>query len=96
MPLLRFLARLLIVLLSTALLLAGFLYGVMFLLCRGPSPTAKELFVLSTSETSAIGFLPRLYLPQEEIDEILTRPAETEVQSTDTTLVSLAPKPEDK
>ena len=96
MSLLRFLARLLIVLLSTILLLAGFLYGIMFLLCRGPSPTAKELFVLSTSETSAIGFLPRLYLPQEEIDEILTRPAETEVQSTDTALISLAPQPEDR
>ena len=96
MSLLRFLARLLIVLLSTILLLAGFLYGIMFLLCRGPSPTAKELFVLSTSETSAIGFLPRLYLPHEEIDEILTRPAETEVQSTDTALISLAPQPEDR
>ena len=96
-PLLRFLGRLLIVLLSTALLLAGFLYGVMFLLCRGPSQTAKELFVLSTSETSAIGFLPRLFLSAEEMDEILNRPAETELQSVDTALISVSqPQPEDK
>lgn len=96
-PVLRFLLRLLLILLSTILLLAAFLYGVMFLLCRGPSPTAKELFVLSTSETSAIGFLPRLYLSAGEIDAILSRPAEAELQSSDTSLVTVSqPQPEDR
>ena len=88
-PVLRFLLRLLAVLLGTALLLAAFLYGVMYLLCRGPSPTAKELFVLSTNETSAIGFLPRLYLSEAEIDEILNRRAGQETEETDVSLISV-------
>ena len=96
-PVLRFLLRLLAVLLGTALLLAAFLYGVMYLLCRGPSPTAKELFVLSTNETSAIGFLPRLYLSEAEIDEILNRRAGQETEETDVSLISVPQQePENK
>ena len=96
-PVLRFLLRLLAVLLGTALLLAAFLYGVMYLLCRGPSPTAKELFVLSTNETSAIGFLPRLYLSEAEIDEILNRRAGQETEDTDVSLISVPQQePENK
>ena len=96
-PILRFLGRLLIVLLSTALLFVGFLYGVMYLLCKGPSPTARELFVLSTSETSAIGFLPRLFLSDGEMDAILSKPADTVLQNTDTALISVSQQqPEDK
>ena len=89
--------RILAVLLATLLLLIAFLYGVIYLLCKGPSPTAKELFVMSTHETSAIGFLPRLALSQEEIDEILTRPTEQELPHTDVSLISLPQaEPEDK
>ena len=84
----RFLLRALLVLLSTVLMLAAFLYGVMFLLCRGPSPTARELFVLSTRETSAIGFLPNLILSADEIGEIVDRQAEQEVEETDVSLVT--------
>ena len=95
-PVLRFLLRLLAVLIATALLLAAFLYGVIFLLCRGPSPTARELFVLSTDETSAIGFLPRLCLSAEEIDEILNRRAEQATEDTDVSLISVPQQePED-
>ena len=95
-PVLRFLLRLLAVLIATALLLAAFLYGVMYLLCRGPSPTARELFVLSTNETSAIGFLPRLCLSAEEIDEILNRRAEQATEATDVSLISVPQQePED-
>ena len=95
-PVLRFLLRLLAVLLGTALLLAAFLYGVIYLLCRGPSPTARELFVLSTNETSAIGFLPRLCLSAEEIGEILDRRAEQATENTDVSLISVPrQEPED-
>ncbi len=88
-PFLRFLGRTLIVLLSTVLLLVAFLYGVMYLLCRGPSPTAREQFVLSTRETSAVGFLPRLYLSEEEIAAIAERPAPVLLEHTDPTLVTV-------
>ena len=66
----RVLARILIVLLVTLLLLAGFLYCVMLMLCRGPSETARSRFVLSVRETSAIGFLADLCLSREEIAAI--------------------------
>ena len=95
-PLLRFLRRFLIVLLVTVLMAAGFLYAVMYELCEGPSPTARELFVRSTRETSAIGFLPRLYLSEEEIAGIMNRQAEQSVETTDTSLVTVAiPSAED-
>lgn len=93
-PFLRFLGRALIVLLCTVLLLVAFLYGVMYLLCRGPSPTAREQFVLSTGETSAIGFLPRLFLSAEEIAAIVDRPAPELLEQTDPTLVTVRETPE--
>lgn len=89
-PALRFLLRLLAVLLVTVLVALGFLYGVMVLLCRGPSPTARELFVLSTGETSAIGFLPRLCLSAEEIQAIRERPEEQEEERVDPSLIQVA------
>ena len=42
------------ILLETVLLLAVALYGVMFVLAKGPSPTARDLFVMSVRETSAM------------------------------------------
>ena len=61
------LGKLFILLLETVLLLAVALYGVMFVLAKGPSPTARDLFVRSVQETSAAGFLAKLFLTDEEI-----------------------------
>lgn len=47
------------------------LYSVMLVLAKGPSPTARNLFVQSVMETSAAKFLARMYFSEEEIDEIL-------------------------
>lgn len=52
-----------------------FVLLVMLVLTHGPSEKAKNLFVLSTNETSAIYFLPSWFLSQEEIDSILNPPA---------------------
>ena len=90
----RVLGRVLLFLLVTVLLLAAFLYGVLFLLCRGPSPAARELFVLSTHETSAIGFLPRLILSQAEIDAIESARVQTVSESTDSSMVSVQAAPD--
>lgn len=61
-----------ILILVTALLLVLFaVYGIMWILVHGPSPTARRLFVLSVKETSAGGFLAHLYLSDAEIEEIL-------------------------
>ena len=56
-----------LILLETVLLLVVALYGVMYILAKGPSPTARDLFVLSVRETSAVGFLANLFFTEEEI-----------------------------
>ena len=56
-----------IVLLETVLLVVFALYGVMYILAKGPSPTARDLFVLSVRETSAVGFLANLFFTDEQI-----------------------------
>lgn len=57
--------------------------GIVFIVERGPSPTAKELFVRSVNETSAIGFLGNLFLPKNEVNAII-------YQSTDSSAADLS------
>ena len=57
-----------------ALLLIAF-FGATTIVCLGPSPAARGLFVNSVMETSAAKFLARIYFSEQEIDEILARNA---------------------
>lgn len=82
----RVLGRLALVLLLTLVLLCGLIYGAMVIICRGPSPTARELFVRSVRETSAIGFLANLVLSPEEIAAIEAQAPEELMTETDVTL----------
>lgn len=66
----RVILRVLAFVFATLLLLTAGLYGVMWVLVNGPSPTAGSLFVRSVRETSAIGFLAGIYLSDEEIAQI--------------------------
>ena len=68
--LLKVLGRFLLVLLETAVLLSIVLYGVMYVLAKGPSPTARDIFVMSVRETSAVGFLADIFFTPEEIAAI--------------------------
>jgi len=92
---LRFAGRFALILLETVLLLVITLYGVMFVLAKGPSPTARDLFVRSVRETSAIGFLANIYFTEEEIAAIENSQQIEEYQETDTSLITIT-KPEDK
>jgi len=83
-------AGLLLILLETVLLLMIALYGVMYVFAKGPSPTARNLFVMSVRETSAIGFLADLYLSPEEIAEITATQNTDEPIQSDTSLVQIA------
>lgn len=85
----KFILRLLCFLLTTVLLLCAFLYGVMFILCKGPSETARNLFVRSVRETSAIGFLASIYLSDEEIAQIESASDSFELESTDISLITV-------
>ena len=85
----KYLLRFLCLLLTTVLLLLAFLYGVMFVLCKGPSETARNLFVRSVRETSAIGFLANIYLSDEEIAAIEAGNEDFELETTDSSLISI-------
>ena len=45
--------------------------SIIWVLSRGPSPTAQRLFVLTVTETSAIGFTAGIFLSNAEVDEII-------------------------
>lgn len=89
-----FLGKLLIILLETVLLLTIVLYGVMYVLAKGPSPTARDIFVMSVRETSAVGFLADIFFTEEEIAAIEAAQGEEEFVETDTSLIQIS-KPEE-
>ena len=85
--------KVLLVLLETVLLLVIALYGVMYVLAKGPSPTARDLFVRSVQETSAMGFLANLYFSEDQINEIISSGTGVlDDVETDTSLIEI-PKP---
>ena len=63
--------RILTFILVTLLVLVVGFYGVMWILVNGPSKRAKELFVISVRETSAVGWFANLYMSEEEINAII-------------------------
>ncbi len=67
----RFLGRTLVTILATALLLVVGLAAAIIIVCRGPSVSARNLFVNSTNETSALKTVPRYFLPNDVVDSIL-------------------------
>ncbi len=84
-----FVGRLLLFLVETALLLVIALYGVMFVLAKGPSPTARDLFVMSVRETSAIGWVANIFFTDEEIAKIENRKEVEDYIETDTSLIQI-------
>ena len=86
-------AKVMITVLTTVMLLVVTLYGVMYVLAKGPSPTARDLFVRSVRETSAVGFLANLYFSESEIVQIIQGNSEAEYIETDTSLIQI-PQPE--
>lgn len=63
--------RVLCVIMATVLIIAAGLVGVIFVLEKGPSASARDLFVRSVQETSAIGFLAEFFLTEEEVVQII-------------------------
>jgi len=84
---LKILGRILFLIIETVLLIALALYGVMYVLVKGPSPSLRDTFVMSVRETSAIGFLANLYLSDEEIAAIEAQTDIEEYVEIDTSLI---------
>lgn len=90
---LKIIGKALLVLLETVVLLVVVLYGVLFILAKGPSPTARDIFVMSVRETSAIGFIADLFFTPEEIAAIEGN-REEEIIDTDTSLIVRPSEPD--
>ena len=74
----RPLGRLGAFLLVTLALLLITLLGVIWVLEKGPSPTITEKFCRSMRETSAIRWIPNIFLSQEEVCLLYTSDAADE------------------
>lgn len=67
------------------------LVGVVYVMLCGPSVSAQELLTRSLKETSAIGFIPDLFLKKERVAEIISsQETAFETQETDTSLVKIS------
>ena len=83
--------RLLALLGATLFALALTLLGGIWVLEKGPSPSATVLFCRSVRETSALRWVPGLFLSQEELEGIYTVSTEdVETAEVDVSLIHLA------
>lgn len=87
---LKVIGKILLIALETVLILVIAVYGVMYILAKGPSPTARSIFVMSVRETSAIGFLADWFFTEEEIAQIEAANNEVVYVETDTSLVDMS------
>ncbi len=83
-------ARLLAVIGVILLAAVIMLIGVSYIFCKGPSPLASDLFVVTMMETSALKFVPAIFFSDEEIDAIIARNSTVETfEVTDESLIEI-------
>lgn len=85
----KIIKRILIFIGTTLIMLVTGLYSIMWICVNGPSERARELFVLSVRETSAVGFLADMYCSKEEIQAIEDANKDDNSTVTDTTLINI-------
>ena len=86
----RGLGRTLLVLLLTVLMILILALGACAVLAWGPSGEWTRRFVATFDETSAMKFVPRLYLSEDTIDSLLHPAAEAEPAAEEDTFRELA------
>jgi len=70
-----------------------FLLGTLFVTFRGPSPTARDMLTLSMLETSALKFVPVLFLSRPAVDKIVENNSVVETAAiADISLISFGAK----
>ena len=78
--------------LVTLALLIVTLLGVIWVLEKGPSPTVPERFCRSMRETSAIRWVPNIFLSEEEVAAFKSESTEAdETETVNTSLIRIAP-----
>ncbi len=63
--------RILVAFITLLLLIISAFFGALAIVSYGPSPAARDLFVVSVMETSAAKFLARIYFSEAEVQEIM-------------------------
>ena len=81
--------KILTVILVTLAMILLLLYFAIGVVIHGPSPEASRLLVTTLMETSAAKFVPRMYLSDEEIEEIMGKVEESTDIKVDPALISL-------
>lgn len=81
--------KILTVILVTLVMILLLLYCAIGVIIHGPSPEASRLLVTTLMETSAAKFVPKLYLSDEKIDEIIGKVEESVDIKVDPALISL-------
>lgn len=69
----KVIGRIVIVLVTFLLITVGGLYMTIYLICKGPSPAAKNLFVSTIQETGQMKFVNKMFFTDEEITAITSR-----------------------
>ncbi len=94
-PVLRFVGRFFAILGVTLLLVLLLVVGVVGVICKGPSPTTRDTFVTTMQETSALKFVPRIFLSKEEVNDILDGNTVMETEDTTDTSAGFEEKDEE-
>lgn len=92
MKVLKIIGRVLITLGITIAVLLILCIIVVFVMEKGPSESAKVLFVRSVNETSRMGFLGNMFLSEEEVQKIMTSSDMAELaegETNDTELIQI-------
>ena len=89
---LRGVGRAVFLLLWTLVLIVALLFGVIWVMEKGPSPTATELFCRSVQETSAIKWIAGIFLSDEELADMrdAATPATDETDTVNVSLIHIA------
>ena len=88
---LRHLGRVSFFILWTVLLTAVVLLGVIFVMEKGPSPTLTATFCRSMRETSAIRWIPNIFLTDAEIDAMKSDDTQNDVtEAVNASLIHIA------
>ncbi len=85
--------RILLALFTTLLVIALALAGVVYVFEKGPSKAARNIFCISCMETSALKWVPNVFLSEDEVAEIVaSNNIVSSEELTDTSLVKIPEK----
>lgn len=84
---LRVFYRIILIIVTVALLLTFAVYSVVYTIAHGPSETVRNTLVQMALQSSAAKWVPNLFLSQNEIDEIMKKSEEKVIEEVDVTPV---------